>query len=548
MAGAPWSFETLWRSNSYRLISVLIALVFTTTCTSTKEVRSDNLGPEFAHGVLEVVSFTTVDGVRHDFEGGGEIRGEELLLHRRQPPGEPADRSISSSDPNASAWEYHLPLKQVSLVEVRYSDALKTTGLVLLVILVVLGVAAIIFASTAKIQVGLCPFIYSFDGKHYVFDGEPYGGAVSRALARTDWSELEHLREVEGKYRLLLTNEVDETQHTDSLALLVVDHRPDEQPVMGYDGQTHLFRQVQSPASAYDELGRDLLPFVRAVDGVSWTPELTSVAERLPLADVRNHVTLEFRRPPGVKRAWLLANVATGPWGGAQLRTLLGMRGAGVEEWMRAVDASPELQRQLRAWDEREELFHLGVEVQVGNRWERRAVLLGGAPLRSQTRAVAVDLIGVEGETVRLRIHPPISFWRFESFQLAWEERAVRPRVLLPRFAQDERGQDVRSLLSAQDGVTLDQPPLGAVTRVEFDAPPIEPGKARTVFARTHGWYELHFHGLGAPETANLARLENEPGYAVRRALDDFVEFRRSGRLPYALMPSPDIARGDDPR
>jgi len=59
-------------------------------------------------------------------------------------------------------------------------------------------------------------------------------------------------------------------------------------------------------------------------------------------------------------------------------------------------------------------------------------------------------------------------------------------------------------------------------------------GTARTVFARTHGWYEIHLHDLGAPETANLARLTNEPGYAVRRALEDLLQFRRTRRMPYA--------------
>jgi hypothetical protein len=172
-----------------------------------------------------------------------------------------------------------------------------------------LGVAAVISFGTGKIKLeppGMCPFIYSLDGEQYVFDGESYGGSVTRSLTPTDGSELQHLQDVDGRYRLLLTNEFDESQHTDSRALLVVDHRPDEQAVLGYDGQPHLFHRVPSPASPRDESGRDLLPFVRAVDAASWTPELISVSDHLPPADVRNHVTLEFRRPPG--------SSGPGPW------------------------------------------------------------------------------------------------------------------------------------------------------------------------------------------------------------------------------------------
>src|SRR5262249_27963905 len=172
------------------------------------------------------------------------------------------------------------------------------------------------------------------------------------------------------------------------------------------------------------------------------------------------------------------------------------------------------------------------------DRWERRARLLAGGPFRSETRAVAFDLTGVEGETVRIRLNPPIGFWRFESFQLAWEERPGTAAVLLPRSAVDERGNDVRSLLLEDASASLDQPDVGAATRLEFDAPPQPAGAARTVFARTHGWYEVHLHDLGAPEVENLERLANEPGYAVRRSLDDLVEFRRTGRLPYTAIPA----------
>lgn len=523
----------------FRRVALMTALVFGLTCASTQEVPHPALYREFADGPETVVSVTTTDGVKHPFDGRGTVRGDELILHRRNA----SDHGSSSTALDSNAYEIRVPLEKVTLVEVQHENRAPApsekhqsgerdqTGLwIALGILAAIGVLILVIALSKS----SCPFIYSHDGEKYVFDGEPYGGAVFQSLARTDWSELSHLRAVDGRYRLLLTNEVDETQHTDSLALVVVDHDPGELAVMDYQGKPHLMKRVAAPVSAHDETGHDLLPFLKATDGVSWTPELVSVTRRLPLADVRNHVTVEFGRPPGATRVWLLANVATGPWGGTQLRTMLGMHGTAIDQWTRAVDGSPEIRKQLREWNEREELFHLGVEVQIRDRWERRAMLLAGGPFRSETRAVALDLTGVEGETVRIRLNPPIGFWRFESFQLAWDERPGSAEVLLPRSAIDERGKDVRPALLEDDAVNLDQPEIGAVTRLEFDAPPSRAGAVRTVFARTRGWYEVHLHDLGAPEAENLARLAHEPGYAVRRALDDLVEFRRTGRLPYS--------------
>ncbi len=66
-----------------------------------------------------------------------------------------------------------------------------------------------------------CPFVYSFDGEEYVLDSEPCGVAVSEGLKRPDWVELSSLKEVDGKSRVLLTNELGETQYTDELNRLV---------------------------------------------------------------------------------------------------------------------------------------------------------------------------------------------------------------------------------------------------------------------------------------------------------------------------------------
>ena len=65
-----------------------------------------------------------------------------------------------------------------------------------------------------------CPFVYSYDGENYIFDAEPLGGAISEGLKKTDYSRLEHLKGVEGKYHLFLRNELEETQYTDAIKLL----------------------------------------------------------------------------------------------------------------------------------------------------------------------------------------------------------------------------------------------------------------------------------------------------------------------------------------
>src|SRR5262249_53145735 len=268
----------------FRWVAVMTALVFGLTCTFAREVPHPAMYREFAGGPEYVISVTTTDGVKHPTHGVASVHGDVLVIHRP----DASNRYSSSSNLDSDAYEIRVPMEQVTLVEVQHetrsqpsgkeSEGTNLTGLwVALGVLAIIGVVILVVFLTK----GSCPFLYSYDGEKYVFDGEPYGGAVFRSLARTDWSELSHLRAVDGRYRLLLTNEVDETQHTDSLALLVVEHAADELAVMDYQGQPHLIRRVNEPVSARDEDGHDLLPFLKANDGVSWTPELISVTRKL---------------------------------------------------------------------------------------------------------------------------------------------------------------------------------------------------------------------------------------------------------------------------
>ncbi|MGE5176068.1 MAG: hypothetical protein ACM3JJ_06790 [Hyphomicrobiales bacterium] len=442
------------------------------------------------------------------------------------------------SEPRQSAWvpdsslptfqAFQVPRDSIASVQaMRFSASRTALFSVALVVSVVAAAVAIAVATKES-----CPFIYSWDGTRYVFDGEPYGGATVRGLERTDWSELEHLVASHGKYRLLLTNEVDETQHTNRLSLLVVDHAPDATVVMSRDGTPHAFRCLEPLLDARDEGGNDLTAWLRDRDEVAWYPDLGAYSRRDSIADTRNHITLSFARPDGITSVYLICNAATGPWGSHMIRSMLGARGDRVGTFYAALNGpGPWLQR-LRAWNEREELYELFPEVEQGDgTWARQDFIPGGGPFISESRAVPIDLRGARGDTIRIRIHPPIGYWRINSFHLAWDEAPVFTNELRPVAARTRGGRDVRALLAQDDDAYLDFPTPGDRATLEFRAPPARPGTARTIFAATRGWYEIHLHRQGPPDSAALARLEVEPGSAVRMALAEYAEYRRTGVL-----------------
>ncbi|HYV48415.1 MAG TPA: hypothetical protein VFA20_26325 [Myxococcaceae bacterium] len=500
---------------------------------------------------LEIAAFLTATGDRKACERGKARRSvdpqtSQELVRITCPPGEckqweraPAvdpksGREVTqvrcrAGQEGAPGQEYTLRPEEIGALVL---PDVNVVGSVLVTVLVIAG--SIVGALALLLVIALlssCPFIYSWDGKQYVLDGEPYGGATVAAFERTDSSELEHLAAVGGRYRLLLTNEMDETQHTNNLELLEIDHPEGSKAVMDRQGGVHAFRDLRPPVRASDERGADLTGTLAQEDRRTWTADLDDLATRLPLNDTRNHLTLEFERPAGGGPVYLVTGASTGMWGATMLRTLLSLRGNQLEAFYAAVNASPSYQEEIRRWGEREELFTLAVQVQVGDRWERRGVITGGGPVAPELRAVPLDLHGVNGQRIRIKLDPPMAFWTFDSLRLGSEEQAVQMTVQPALSARDQDGRDVRAELNATDDRFLVQPKPGDFTEVQFAASPAKAGLRRTVFARTRGWYQVHVDQTAPPDEESLQRLASEPGWMVQRALSDFAELKRTGVL-----------------
>ena len=144
-----------------------------------------------------------------------------------------------------------------------------------------------------------------------------------------------------------------------------------------------------------------------------------------------------------------------------------------------------------------------------------------------------LDLTGVEGETVRVRMHPPIGYWQLDAFHLGVSEVPATVTQVPIAIAVDDRGQDIGGVLAAEDGEYFDQPTSDQWAEMTFTEPEPLLGTERTIFAVTSGWYGIHLYSDGPPDNLGLQRLAFEPGYAVRRAMSEFRDFQETGKLGY---------------
>jgi hypothetical protein len=421
------------------------------------------------------------------------------------------------------SFTYEVPLAEVQRLWVQRKTVSKgrTLALVALVGLLAIGIFAADEASKPPPE--SCPFVYSWDGTQYVRDAEPYGGATSRGLERDDYAELEHVRAEGGAYRLIATNEVPETQFTNLMELLVADHPGGTRVVADEAGNIHAVSDLRPPLSAVDREGRSLLPWLERTDGLIWEPE--------PVVDsrgeLRRQLVLTFPRPDGVSGVKLVANAATGSWGSHMIRAMLALHGRELDAWYATLDGDAGARALLHAWNLREELYALKVEVEEPTGWEVRGILPGGGPVLAEDRLIPLDVSRTRGDRLRIRLRPPAGFWALNSFGMDYgADPPVPVTRLAPVEARDSRDASVLAELRAADDRYQVMPHIGDHVELVFPAPAPRDGMERTVFLHSRGYYRLHLVESGEPDRATLQQIANTPGAPTQFAADRFAEWR----------------------
>jgi hypothetical protein len=440
--------------------------------------------------------------------------GIEVAFDR---PGGTMRQGVIQGNVKKSSYSVGLDEVQRVWVERRELSTLRTVGLSV-------GIAVVAIAGIVAATKQSCPFVYSWDGKQYVFDAEPYGGAIARGLERDDYSELEHLREQNGWYKLLLTNEVDETQYTNLMELWVVDHPPGSHVVSDEAGKLRAYTEIQPLIAARDLSGNDLLPWLRDRDRRIWEPDAVPVRD----GALRQELILTFPKPKTATQANLIANVATGLWGSFMIKKMVELHGRDTAAWLSAFDRDPTAAQAIHAWAEREGTYRLPIEVQEPSGWVVRGMLPSGGPLLAAERVIPLDVSQVPGSELRIRLRPPVGFWAFNSFAASYGTgQAVRVNRVAATTATSADGRDIVQDLAASDDRYYVMPTTTDRAELSFRAPRKNPGMERAIFLHTRGWYQLHLRNDGAPDDETIARITSVPDAAARYSAVRFAEWQR---------------------
>lgn len=366
------------------------------------------------------------------------------------------------------------------------------------------------FMSTNESGSMSCPFVYSFDGRQYVLDSETFGGAIFRAAQRTDLDNLDHLTEVNGSYRMKITNELPETQFVDELRLLVVDHPRDTRVVPSFSGKINTLAAPQPPNKATSYRGDEVQNLIIDKDNRVW---VSNPFGRNPedKSQARDGLLLEFPRPAGTNAAKLCCNLQNTLWVSYLQGQLLALHGRELPAWYARMNSSPEARAALFQAMVREGM--LRVQVGNGQNWQEAGFFWEVGPSVPKDQVLWLDLSNLPGETLQVKLESTAGFWMINSVAIDYSPEAeLIVTELLPQQARDQLGQDQREILTNNDGRYYVMPAVKDWAELVFAVPPARPGYQRSILLKSSGYYEIHVTAAGEPQRELVAKLMTEPG------------------------------------
>lgn len=321
------------------------------------------------------------------------------------------------------------------------------------------------------------PFVYSFDGKEFVFDSQPYAGAI--LLERTGYSELNHLVPTDNNYQLKMTNQLNETQYTDELKLLMVEHPIGTDVVPDVTGHIHTIASPVTPTSASKLPGKDILHLVNTKDDNFWESGPPGKSPGIAISGCEELI-LEFPKPQNAKRAKLVMNVSNTLWSSSV-----------SGEFLQSFGNSYPVMSAVRSWA-RKGFIRFEVQAWQNGKWTTKGWVRGASPHLPKDQVVLLDVSAIAGECLKLRLMPAAGFWRINSAIVDYSEDVpIRVIELEPAEAVNHKGQDIRQALRADDN-NFYVTEKGDYAMITFNEPPPVPNMTRSFILKARGYYKIH--------------------------------------------------------
>jgi hypothetical protein len=435
----------------------------------------------------------------------------------------------SEAGPNE---QVRIPVSRMQRLDIVEEDTGRTLASHVLVGVGAAAAALALLLVIIALTKSSCPFVYAYNGQQYQFVGETYSGAIFAPAERDDYLPLPTIEPIAGEYRVKISNELKERQHTNLAELVVVQHATASRVLLGRTGQVHTLRSLQPAQRATSGTGSDRTAQLRAADH-----DVFSFNDPTPGAQAST-LTLSFDRPAGAQRGKLVLHARNTLWLDFLYGKFIEQFGSYYPTWA-ARQHDPATADNVH-WAQ-EQQIPLRVYYETTHGWRLADAVPTVGPLASREVVVPLDFgPGPAGAPVRVKLETGFMFWEIDAAALDCSpDEAVQLDKCQLLNARTERGTDQRAALLADDAHYLRQLRPGTEVSLAYRShlPAPRAGVRRTVFLHTKGYYEHIREFKGMPDLLALYRFRR-PGH--------FVEFSKETYQQYAQQ-APALALTSSP-
>lgn len=394
-----------------------------------------------------------------------------------------------------------IPLEYLEEIRVIDSDTGATVASYILGTLgVVAGAFAVLLVIVAATK-SSCPYVYSYNGETFVFEGEIFGGAIMQNLQRQDYIPLPGLKVENNQVRLRINNELKERHFVDVANLLQVEHSKNSKVLLDYLGKPHIISDAMYPTEAFTKMGNDVLEPLLEIDNNSILFNEDN--------ENTNAVILKFKNENPMEVAKLVLTTKNTLWLDYIFTKFTEKFGVYFNRWM---DEQAELPAQKRIQRTIEEGFPLTVSVHKHGDWQVIAHIPTVGPLAMRDFILPFNTRAL-GEEILIKVETGFLYWELDYAAMDFTpENNLKMKRIKASEVNSSDGLDWQKALNRVDGEYMEQPAPGMIAEMTFE---VDPGKAdqqQSFFLHTAGYYELIRNYQGLPKLQELKKFK-EVGY-----------------------------------
>lgn len=396
-----------------------------------------------------------------------------------------------------------IPVSSIRKVEIYDKDTATTVGSYFIGTLGATAAAFIVVGVIVALTKESCPFIYTWDGENYHFAGEIYSGSIHQPLERTDYLKLPTYP-FQKEYKLKITNEVREIQHTNLLELLVIDHPQNVDILVDKYGKIATLGNPAEPTSATNLAGDNIIDMVSSTDSLLYQSQSTQ--SDLPLKD---GVIMQFPSQGNAKTAKLAIHAKNSIILDYMLGEFHDMFGSAYKGYMKKQKNAPV--DQMRQWS-LDQGIPLSLYVERNNAWEFVDYYNIAGPMKLKEDVMEVPLNGNETDPLRIKLEFGNFLWEIDGASVDYSPGiTVKTHTISVSSAITEDQKEVAGLLQNDDQKYYTQPTMDNQAVVTFNLPDLT-DQSRTVILHSKGWYEIIRNPVGKPDVEKLKAFRN-PGH-----------------------------------